>query len=72
MSIIMRRDRHTERQVNYGATLAALGGDVVHSPVEARQNGGGGSLVALEDLDGDDVGLRKVLIMQLYMGCRVN
>lgn len=68
----MRRERHTERQVNDGATLAALGGDVVHSPIEARQNGGGGSLVALEDLDGDDVGLRRVSVMQLYMGFRIN
>lgn len=46
-----------KRQVDDGASGAALGGDVVDSPVESGKDGGGGALGALEHLDGNQVGL---------------
>lgn len=45
-----------EGQVDNRASGAALGCDVVDRPVEARENVGGGTSSALEDLDGDQVG----------------
>lgn len=52
-----RGGRATEGQVDDGAGLAGLGGDVADGPVETGEDGGGGSRGALEDLDGDQVGL---------------
>jgi hypothetical protein len=46
-----------EGQVDCGLGGAALGGDVVDGPVVAGEDGGGGAGRALEDLDGDEVGL---------------
>lgn len=53
---------HTERKVDDGLAGAALGGDVVDSPVETSKNGGGRSLTASEDLDRNDVGLESWLV----------
>lgn len=46
-----------EGQVDCRLSSAALGGDVVDGPVVAGEDGGGGAGGALEDLDGDEVGL---------------
>lgn len=46
-----------ERHVDDRLAGSALGDDVVDSPVEARENDGGGGLAALEDLDSEKVGL---------------
>lgn len=46
-----------EGEVNCRLGGAALGGDVVDGPVVAGEDGGGGAGGALEDLDGDEVGL---------------
>lgn len=48
---------HTERKVDDGLAGAALGGDVVDSPVETSENTRIGSLCSLEHLDGNNVGL---------------
>lgn len=47
----------TQRHVDDRLAGSALGDDVVDSPVEAGKDDGGGGLSALEDLDGEDVGL---------------
>ena len=52
----------TKRKVNNGLAGATLGGDIVDSPVESRKDARLGTRGALEDLDGDDVGLFKVSV----------
>lgn len=47
----------TQAHVDGGLAGAVLGDDVVDSPVEAVEDDGGGGALALEDLDGEQVGL---------------
>lgn len=51
------REATAKGQVHDGGVLAAVGDDVVSSPVEALENDGRGRGAALEDLDGQERGL---------------
>jgi hypothetical protein len=46
---------HTKRKVDNGLAGAALGSDIVHSPVKASKNTRISSLCSLENLDRNNV-----------------
>lgn len=58
---------HTKRHVDNGLASAALGSDVVHSPVETGQNTRVSSLGSLENLDGNNGGLWRLVQSSLHI-----
>ena len=57
---------HTERHVDNSLAGAALGSDIVHSPVKTGQNTRVSSLSSLEDLDGDNGSLWRLAQSRLH------
>lgn len=57
---------YTKRKVDNGLAGTALGGDIVHSPVETSENTRISSLGSLEDLDGNNVCLLTLVRSSQY------